>query len=189
MNYLGHSFFSQNKNPLFITGNVLGDFYKGRIERLSQPKELVDGIFFHRNLDHNTDENPFIIKSKNSLLHCGLYKGVIIDIFTDYFFAKNWEKYNTVSLAAHTSDLYKKIDFSYEYLTVDAQKTFFYLKRDDVLCNYQNIEFIEEVLCRMGNFSKKGFILAESIKYLKKNENFYEDNFFNFIEDFLVTIP
>ena len=186
MNYLGHSFFSKDKDNYFVTGNVLGDFFKGRTERLDGPKNLVEGVVFHRILDKTTDENPFIMKSKESLLHCGLYKGVIIDIYTDYFFAKNWEKFNDTSLSAHTKNLYESIESSYEFLTLDAQKTFFYLKRDNVLYNYKEVDFIEEVFYRMGNYSKKGDILKDSIKFLKQNEKFYEDNFFDFINDFRI---
>jgi len=184
VNYLGHSFFSKDKDNYFVTGNVLGDFFKGRTERMEGPKDLVEGIVFHRNLDQKTDINPFIIKSKNSLIHCGLYKGVIIDIYTDYFFAKYWDKYNLSSLAAHTKGLYDSIETSYEYLPLEAQKTFFYLKRDNVLYNYKELDFIEEVFYRMSNYSKKGDILKESVKFLKQNEKFYEDNFFDFMNDF-----
>lgn len=124
MNYLGHSYFSKTQTPLFVTGNVLGDFYKGLPNRLLEPKELVEGVIFHRNLDNLTDENTYIINSKKSLIDCGLYNCIIIDIFTDYFFAKNWELINDNCLLKHMKNLYSQIDFSSNYLNTSAKKLF-----------------------------------------------------------------
>lgn len=188
MNYLGHSYFSKESDDLFVTGNVLGDFFKGRTERIEGPIKLVEGIVYHRLLDKTTDENTYIKKSKDSLIDCGLYKGVVIDIFSDYFFAKNWNKLSSSSLWSHTQRVYDQIDFSYDYLNQEAQKSYFYIKRDNVLYNYKNIEFIEDVFYKMSNFTKKGLILRDSFKYLKNDENFYEDNFFNFINSFSSTV-
>lgn len=184
MNYLGHSYFSRENDNFFVTGNVLGDFFKGRTERMEGPAKLIEGIVYHRILDKTTDENIYIKKSKDSLIDCGLYKGVVIDIFSDYFFAKNWNKLSANSLWTHTQNVYDQIDATYDFLNQEAQKSYFYIKRDNTLYNYKNLDFIEDVFYKMANFTKKGLILKDSFKYLKNDENFYEDNFFDFINSF-----
>ena len=186
MNYLGHSFFSQEKKDLFITGNVLGDFYKGLPKKLDYPSELIDGIIFHRYLDKITDENPIILNLKNSITNGRLFKGAIIDIFFDYFLAKNWNHFSSLNLELYSKSVYKSIDNSYIFLPENAKRTFFYLKEENWILNYQSIDFIENVLYRMGTHYKNGDILKNSIVYLKSNPNFYEENFFKFINDFSI---
>ena len=78
--------------------------------------------------------------------------------------------------------MYSKIDESYSFLPENARRTFYYLKKEDWILNYKNMDFIENVLFRMGNHYKNGDILTNSIRYLKSNPNFYEDNFFKFID-------
>lgn len=188
MNYLGHSFFSKENESLFITGNVLGDFYKGRPEKLDYPQDLVNGIVFHRYLDKITDENPIIHDLKASITDGRLFKGAIIDIFLDYFLAKNWNHFSSISLEIYSKNLYKLIGDSEFFLPENGKRTFFYLKKENWIFNYQYIDFIEDVLSRMGSHYKNGHILKNSIKYLKSDPNFYEDNFMKFIDTFIITI-
>lgn len=182
MNYLGHSLFSKERESLFITGNVLGDFYKGIPQKLDYPPELINGIIFHRYLDKITDENSVILSLKSSIADGRLFRGAIIDIFFDYFLAKNWNHFCSLDLKNYSENLYSKIDESYSFLPENARRTFYYLKKEDWILNYKNIDFIENVLFRMGNHYKNGDILTNSIRYLKSNPNFYEDNFFKFID-------
>jgi len=105
MNYLGHSFFSKEKEDLFITGNVLGDFYKGRPEKLDYPSDLIDGIIFHRYLDKTTDENSIILDLKTSITDGRLFKGAIIDIFFDYFLANHWNQFSSLNLEVYSKKL------------------------------------------------------------------------------------
>lgn len=184
MNYLGHSFFSKEKEDLFITGNVLGDFYKGRPEKLDYPSDLIDGIIFHRYLDKTTDENSIILDLKTSITDGRLFKGAIIDIFFDYFLANHWNQFSSLNLEVYSKKLYNSIDKSSIFLPENGKRTFFYLKKENWILNYQYIDFIEDVLYRMGTHYKNGDILKNSIKYLRSNPNFYEDNFFKFIDTF-----
>ena len=187
MNYLGHSFFSKENESLFITGNVLGDFYKGRPEKLDYPQDLVNGIVFHRYLDKITDENPIIHDLKASITDGRLFKGAIIDIFLDYFLAKNWNHFSSISLEIYSKNLYKLIGDSEFFLPKNGKRTFFYLKKENWIFNYQYIDFIEDVLSRMGSHYKNGHILKNSIKYLKSDPNFYEDNSMKIIDKFIDT--
>ena len=111
MNFLAHLYLSQNDTNIMI-GNFIADHIRGNhYEEFS--KEIQQGIFLHREIDTFTDAHEIVRKSKRRLHErYRHYAGVIIDIFYDYFLAKNWSDYSAIPLDVYTdciNDLFSEI--------------------------------------------------------------------------------
>ena len=106
MNFLAHLYLSQNNTDILI-GNFIADHVKGS-QFYNYSKEIQQGILLHREIDLFTDTHP-IVKQSMQRLHKRYrhYNGVIIDIFYDYFLAKNWSKYSDIPLQIFADTIYK----------------------------------------------------------------------------------
>ena len=87
MNYLGHLLVLPDAG-LITLGNLLGDFFKGRVEGI-EPLELRLGVALHREIDRFTDSHPVVMRSVARLgpdrRRLG---GVLVDVFYDHFLAQ-----------------------------------------------------------------------------------------------------
>ena len=87
MNYLGHLLVLPDAG-LITLGNLLGDFFKGRVEGI-EPMELRLGVALHRAIDRFTDSHPVVMRSV-ARLGTGRRRlgGVLVDVFYDHFLAQ-----------------------------------------------------------------------------------------------------
>lgn len=178
MNYLGHSMISYeidkklNKRTLY--GNFTGDFYKGRIESFQLPDEVKEGLVLHRMIDSISDRQDNFL---NELLNerFGIFKGIVSDMYIDHFLSKNF--YNIFN--ENINDIEKKILYN-----VKSQKTLFnrrfekvfnWIFTERVLIKYGDIDFLERVFEGISGRVRKGEVLREAVKELKKNYNKFEE--------------
>lgn len=93
MNYLFHLFLSGN-DPDILTGNFMGDFVKGRLDK-SLPPRLRRGIELHRRIDSFARDQADFNRSRLRIApEFGLYRGVLIDLFYDHFLALSWQDWS-----------------------------------------------------------------------------------------------
>ena len=89
MNYLGHVYLSFEDAEI-LTGNIIGDYVKGRLALEKYPKGIKAGILLHRKIDAFTDAHP---ASRRGMLwfreEYGLYSSAIIDTVLDHFLAND----------------------------------------------------------------------------------------------------
>jgi len=87
VNYLGHLLVLPDAG-LITLGNLLGDFFKGRVEGI-EPMELRLGVALHRAIDRFTDSHPVVMRSV-ARLGTGRRRlgGVLVDVFYDHFLAQ-----------------------------------------------------------------------------------------------------
>lgn len=92
MNHLAHVFLS-GKDVNVTRGNLIADFMTGKETRLCAPK-FRRGIQLHYAIDVFTDAHP-VVKLSTKHLHPyhHKYAPVVVDIFYDYFLARNWKIY------------------------------------------------------------------------------------------------
>ena len=87
MNYLGHLLVLPDEG-LTTLGNLLGDFFKGRVDGI-EPEALRVGVTLHRELDRFTDSHVVV---KRSIARMGAQRrrvaGVLVDVFYDHFLAQ-----------------------------------------------------------------------------------------------------
>ena len=88
MNYLGHLLVLPDEGLLTL-GNLLGDFFKGRPDRI-EDRDLRLGVTLHRQIDRFTDAHPIVIHSKARISEeRRRVSGALVDIFYDHFLAQD----------------------------------------------------------------------------------------------------
>ncbi|ARV07996.1 ACP phosphodiesterase [Polaribacter sp. SA4-10] len=162
----------------FIADHIRGNNYKHFSEEIQQ------GIFLHREIDTFTDAHEVVRKSKRRLhKRYRHYDGVIIDIFYDYFLAKNWADYSEVPLAVYTKSVYKLFDEKSAELPVKSQQFIKYMIEYNILYNYQFEEGIEKVLKGMNTRTKGKSQMNLAIEDLKILKNEFNEDFTLFFKD------
>lgn len=182
MNFLAHAYLSFDQEEILV-GNLVGDFVKGK-ELHQFSKGIQIGILLHREIDVFTDTHP-LVKAAQSYLRPKFrhYSSVITDIFFDYFLAKNWHNYSSTSLeefALHTYDLLEK---HLPVLPPRFEEMFFWMKSQNWLLNYREIEGIQRTLNGMTRRAKFDSKMNESVSILLEKENEFEVIFFAFFKD------
>ncbi len=182
MNFLSHLYLSQNNTNIMI-GNFIADHVRGN-QFGHFNAEIQQGIFLHREIDTFTDAHEIVRKSKRRLhKRYRHYDGVIIDIFYDYFLAKNWSTYSAIPLDLYTHSIYNLFREKSDELPVKSQQFIKYMIEYDILYNYQFEEGIARVLSGMNNRTKGKSKMHLAIEDLKNLNTAFEEDFTLFFED------
>lgn len=181
MNYLAHIYLSNNK-PSIQIGNFIADSVKGK-SYLKYPEEIQKGIILHRQIDWFTDNDEIVKKSKRRLhQRYGHYKGVIIDIFYDYFLAKNWKNYSDIPLKTYTHNFYKILNGQLEALPERVQYFSPFMIKNDWLTSYATYTGIEKVLIGMNKRTNEISQMHMAVIDLKSLHKEFEQDFTLFFE-------
>lgn len=109
MNFLAHIYLSGDDDDIKI-GNFLGDFVKGRLNKLTNSqysKGVIKGMALHREIDFFTDTHPIVKQSIDRLQYkYHKFSGIVIDMFYDHILATNFHQYSSVSLPQYAQDFY-----------------------------------------------------------------------------------
>lgn len=184
MNFLAHLYLSQNNKNIMI-GNFIADHIRGNNYK-EFSKEIQQGIFLHREIDTFTDAHEVVRKSKRRLHpRYRHYSGVIIDIFYDYFLAKNWNNYSEIPLEIYTKSIYQLFNEIKEELPVKSQNFIKYMIEYDILFNYNNKAGIAKVLNGMNTRTKGISQMNLAIEDLEVLENELQEDFTTFFKDLI----
>ena len=182
MNFLAHLYLSQNNTNILI-GNFIADHIKGN-QFSHFNVEVQQGILFHREIDTFTDAHPIVRKSKRRLHErYRHYDGVIIDIFYDYFLAKNWADYSAIPLNVYANSIYDLFEAISTTLPIKSQDFIAYMIEYNILYNYQFKKGIERVLNGMNHRTKGKSQMNLAIQDLKEHELEFEKDFADFFTD------
>jgi acyl carrier protein phosphodiesterase len=185
LNFLAHLYLSQNQTNIMI-GNFIADHIRGNNYE-SFSKEIQQGIFLHREIDTFTDAHKVVRKSKRRLhKRYRHYDGVIIDIFYDYFLAKNWANYSAIPLDVYSDAVNKLFTEIKLELPVKSQNFIKYMIEYNILFNYQYKEGIAKVLNGMNSRTKGKSQMNLAIEDLHDLENELEEDFTLFFKDLIV---
>lgn len=92
MNYLAHLLLSHDQSGV-VVGNFIGDLIKGRSWQ-ALPEDIARGVLLHRFIDDHADSHPTNAKVRKQLHpFFGKYAGVALDLYYDYFLARQWEQH------------------------------------------------------------------------------------------------
>lgn len=162
----------------FIADHIRGNNYKGF------SKEIQQGIFMHREIDTFTDRHKIVRKSKRRLhQRYRHYDGVIIDIFYDYFLAKNWDNYSAIPLDVYTHSVYTFFDHIKLELPVKSQHFIKYMIEYNILFNYQYKAGIAKVLNGMNSRTKGKSQMHLAVEDLNLLEEELQEDFILFFKD------
>jgi acyl carrier protein phosphodiesterase len=113
------------------------------------------------------------------------YDGVIIDIFYDYFLAKNWASYSVIPLDFYTNSIYHLFDKISSELPVKSQQFIKYMIEYNILFNYQYKDGIEKVLNGMNHRTKGKSKMNLAIEDLQILEQELQEDFTEFFKDLI----
>lgn len=92
MNFLFHMLLSGADEQLLV-GNFMGDFVKGRLEERFTPR-IRQGVALHRRIDSYAERHQLFQQSRRRLApEYGLYRGVLVDLFYDYYLVNEWDNW------------------------------------------------------------------------------------------------
>ncbi len=188
MNYLAHFYLSFDQDPL-IVGNLLGDFARGRLDHPRNERynsSIKQGILLHRQIDSFTDTHPAGRACRQVLpSHFGKYKGVITDMYFDYFLAKHFTEFHPLSLKHFTARVYQVLTKHRDVLPQEALMLVDSMVKYDWLYNYQ----FEEGMNRSFLGMSRRFPFLAGIEQagteLFANEPVYEAYFRLFFPDLI----
>ena len=183
MNWLAHVFLSE-PNVEFQLGNLLADVVRGP-QREAMSAEFVRGAACHKAIDVFTDAHPVVKRSRGRVSsEYRRFSGVLVDVFYDYYLARNWGRYSSVTLEAYTSAFYASVQARALQLPPDARTMLDRIVRHDLLGSYVRVEGVERALRRISTYLDsrwhKQFALDRSVRDLVANEAAFAADFHAF---------
>jgi acyl carrier protein phosphodiesterase len=186
VNYLAHSFLSNNE-PGLLVGNFMADHLHGNhFEAL--PKEVIDGIKLHRNIDVFTDSHPKFKESKR-FFYNGFekYSGILVDIYFDHLLAKNYPAYSQTPLQDYCNTTYSVYQEHLHLLPESGKNFLDYVIANNIYYSYSQIKGIERVLYHLSHRIGHGVKLHESAGIFSANAQQLEKNFADFFSEAIKT--
>jgi len=185
MNFLAHIYLSFD-NPKVMVGNFIGDFVKGRNLLGQFEPEIVRGIGLHRAIDDFTDHHPVVTESKRRLRpKYRHFAAVIVDVFYDHFLSRYWNNYHTELLSNYSSKTYSTLEHHWEILPDGVRHMLPYMKKDNWLLNYGNLEGIGQALTGMSRRTRHESKMEQSITELEEYYDAFKNEFELFFPDLI----
>ena len=160
MNFLGHSRISMEININTIYGNFSGDFYKGRLESLTLPSEVKNGLFLHRKIDSVSDTDNIL--SEKIDRRFSIFRGVVSDIIIDHFLALEWDNLFKESLEESIKIIYAQLDKYRDIYPKHFSEVYEWISKNNILYSYKNPETIRRTFEGISRRVRKGEILKEA---------------------------
>lgn len=184
MNYLAHVFLADN-HPEAIIGNLLGDFVKGSLNNIYNPK-IRDGIRLHRLIDQFTDSHRIFRASKTLISQQRRrFAAIIIDIVYDHYLAKNWHNYCTITLEDFSKNIYITLSENVALLPENLQKRLPLMIEEDWLSSYKQIDAIDRTFQRVSRRFSRENSLATAVEELTRNYTQFEADFQSFFPELI----
>ena len=186
MNYLAHFYLSFGQKPL-IVGNLLGDFVRGRLDHprnAHYTTPVKQGILLHRHIDSFTDTHPVGLACRQTLPPTfGKYRGVVMDMYFDYFLAKHFQDYHAQPLPDFVAEVYQTLETNRSILPADAGSLVDSMIKYDWLYHYQFIEGMNRSFRGMSH--RFAFLkgIENAGEELSQRESLYESYFRSFFPD------
>jgi acyl carrier protein phosphodiesterase len=183
MNWLAHVFLSE-PNVDFQLGNLLADVVRGE-QRATMSADFIRGAACHKSIDAFTDAHPVVKRSRARIGSAQRrFSGVLVDVFYDYFLARNWERYSPFALDAYTAAFYAGVQARAIELPADAQTMLERIIRHDLLGSYVRVDGVERALRRISSYLEsrwhKPFALDRSVRDLIDQEAGFDADFREF---------
>lgn len=167
----------------FIADGVKGDPFK-KVE-----SEIAKGVKMHRAIDHFMDNHPITEIGKKRLRPAyGKYSAVIIDIYYDYFLAKNWKEYSNKGLKDFSRECYEVLGRYHSVFPERSKRFYYYMVSHDILTQYSKIEGIDRVLNGMAGRTKFESGMENAIHELQLYMKEFDAEFREFFPDMIIHI-
>lgn len=178
MNFLAHSLISleidERENKKTLYGNFAGDFYKGLVDKIELPEKLKEGIVLHRIIDGISDRNENFL-NKLLMKKFGIFKGIVSDMYIDHFLAKNFDRLFNENINNIENKILYNVSENQSFFPKKFAGTFKWIKSENVMSSYKNIDFLERAFYGISQRVRKGEILRLAVKELEKNYSTFEE--------------
>ncbi len=170
MNFLAH-FHLSGDNEAIMVGNFLGDFVRGSQADILHG-DFRKGLLLHKFIDEFTDSHA-VVKACNGLLqpYFGKYASVVTDVYFDYFLAKEWSLFCTVSLREYTDRVYGVVGRHQHLFTPRAKRFYNYMIRNDILFRYATKEGMEMVFTGLSFRARNISRMETAVDVLNEHEH------------------
>lgn len=184
MNFLAHIYLS-GENEKLMVGNFIGDYVKGK-KYENFPEPIKEGILLHRQIDFFTDTHVNFRAAKKLLVpEFGLYSGIVIDLFYDYFLALNWKIYSGLTLREFTKRAHAILLSNFFYLPKRVQGFLPFLIQNRRLESYATPEGIQKSLELMSRYTSLPAKSEIAMYIMNDNFHFFNNNFKVFIAEMI----
>jgi acyl carrier protein phosphodiesterase len=186
MNFLAHILLSGESEGVMM-GNYVGDFIKGRLsdeKTINWNPDYVLGLKLHRSIDSFTDTHPQVHAAKDvAAISQGKLAGIAMDIYFDYFLAKNFHNYHSEPLYVYAHRMYSVIQRNAHFIPETMVPMVQSMIRQDWLTGYATMEGIDTTFHRLSR--RAGFLepIYDAIADLRANEDFYYHQFLAFFPE------
>jgi acyl carrier protein phosphodiesterase len=182
MNYLAHVFLAR-ATPALLTGGLLGDFVKGRIDD-AWPAAMRTGIELHRAIDHYTDAHPLVTASRALIApERRRFAGILVDVFYDHFLARHWPRHAELPLDRFTQHVYAVLWPQRREFPERLQRILPWMRADDWLASYADLDAVAAALrgmARRCRYAERARPLAGGIDDLHAHYAPLERQFLDF---------
>lgn len=186
MNFLAHILLS-GENEGVMMGNYVGDFIKGRLsdeKTANWNPDYVLGLKLHRFIDSFTDKHPEVLEAKDvAAVTQGKLAGIVMDIYFDYFLAKNFEHYHHEPLFVYAHRMYSVIDRNAHLVPETMVPMVRAMIRQDWLNTYETLEGINTTFQRLSRRAEFLAPISGAVIDLQANEEFYYTKFLSFFPE------
>ncbi|MDZ7897875.1 MAG: ACP phosphodiesterase [Arcicella sp.] len=180
MNFLAHTYLSGNDDDLKI-GNFLGDFVKGRLNKLSNSQYsegIIKGMALHREIDFFTDSHPVVRRSIDRLQpKYHKFSGIVVDMFYDHVLAKNFTQYSVISLQDYSQSFYELLINRKNDIPIEMERMVESLIKRNWFLGYTQYEGIEWALQGISKRLSFQSGIENATEDLKQDYLLYEAEF------------
>ncbi|MFM1870627.1 MAG: Acyl carrier protein phosphodiesterase [Planctomycetota bacterium] len=177
MNWLAHLRLAPDR-PLLRIGNLAGDFVRG-VDLATLHPELVRGVHQHRAIDAFVDAHPAVRAARGLVPNpWSRFAGVLVDVYFDHFLAAAWDRLGDGgALPRFAAARYDELEVHAELLPPRLQRALPYLRAEDWLASYAELDGLAMILARMSRRSDKLAPLAEAWRPLADDPVRYAEAF------------
>lgn len=199
MNFLAHTYLSGNDDDLKI-GNFLGDFVKGRLNKLHNSpysEGIIRGIALHREIDFFTDSHPIVRQSIDRLQpKYHKFSGIVVDMFYDNVLAKNFHHYSDQTLFDYSQQFYELLTLRKDEIPEPMERMVNSMIKRNWFTSYATYEGIEWSLTGISQRLSFKSGIENAAEDLKNDYDLYEIEFREFFpqliehcQKFIITNP
>jgi acyl carrier protein phosphodiesterase len=186
MNFLAHILLSGEDEGI-VMGNYVGDFIKGRLtdeKTANWNKHYVVGLKLHRFIDSFTDTHELVQDAKHLAAKAqGKLAGIVMDIYFDYFLARDFNDFNSEPLHIYAHGIYSLIEKNEHLIPETMIPMVRGMIRQDWLTGYATMEGIDLTFQRLSRRAPFLAPISNAISDLKENESFYHEKFLLFFPE------
>jgi acyl carrier protein phosphodiesterase len=180
LNFLAHIYLSGDNDDIKI-GNFLGDFVKGRLNKLTNAQYsegVIKGMALHREIDFFTDNHTIVRQSIDRLQpKYHKFSGIVIDMFYDHVLAKNFHQYSTISLGEYAENFYELLEKRKAEIPEPMERMVKSMVTRNWLLGYKSYEGIEWALTGISKRLSFESGIENATEELRKDYDLYEAEF------------